>query len=303
MPGAVGYADGTGAAARFSNPSAIVVDPSGNLFVADAGNQTIRKVTSTGVVSTFAGTAGSYGYSDGVGAAARFNTPKGLAIDAAANLYVADNSIRKISPSAVVTTLAGGSYGSRDGQGVAAVFASPHGLSVGPSGVVYVTDQDNYTIRKISPTGFVVTMAGAVHVGGYDNDPGTPPPLTGSRGIAVDFSGAIYVSNSDTIHKITPDGIVRTLTGVKGRAGTGGEDGNGSGGDPGTAALLAPAEDLCVNQQGTVYTGADGNVRQIAPDGTVRNLAGHWRLVGSVDAIGAERSIYFSSGLRGGSHG
>ena len=125
--GSAGSADGTGSAARFYYPRGVAVDSAGNVYVADTGNHTIRKVTPAGVVTTLAGLAGSSGSADGTGSAARFNYPPGVAVDSAGNVYVADtgnHTIRKVTPAGVVTTLAGlaGSSGSADGTGSAARF-------------------------------------------------------------------------------------------------------------------------------------------------------------------------------------
>src|SRR5262249_28768059 len=143
-------------AARFTSPSEVGVDSANNLYVADTGNHTIRKITPAGVVSTFAGSPGMPGSVDGTGAAARFNAPIGVSLDGAGNLYVSDsdnNTIRKITPAAVVTTLAGkaGEAGSVDGTGSNARFNGPRGVAVNSVGNIYVADTFNNTIRKITP--------------------------------------------------------------------------------------------------------------------------------------------------------
>src|SRR5207245_2356847 len=142
-----------GSAARFFYPEGVAVDGSGNVYVADQANFTIRKITPSGVVTTLAGLAGSRGSADGTGSAARFSDPYGVAVDGSGNVYVADTSnytVRKITPSGVVTTLAGlaGSSGSADGTGSAARFYQPTGVAVDASGSVYVADYGNDTIRK-----------------------------------------------------------------------------------------------------------------------------------------------------------
>ncbi len=155
------------------------MDSYGNVYVADSGNHTIRKISPAGVVSTIAGLAGSYGSTDGAGPAARFFYPTGVALDGSGNVYVADylnDTVRKITPSGVVSTLAGlaGSYGSADGTGPAARFTDVSAVAADGSGNVYVADTRNETIRKITPSGVVSTVAG----------------LTGSQG-NVDGTGSL----------------------------------------------------------------------------------------------------------------
>ena len=146
-----GFADGTGAAARFQSPRGIAVDSNDNVYVADSGNSTIRKITSAGVVTTFAGTAGQIGSADGTGAAARFQYPAGIAVDSNGNAYVSDtynHTVRKITSAGVVTIFAGtaGQRGSADGAGADARFQYPGGIAVDSSANVYVGDWGNRSI-------------------------------------------------------------------------------------------------------------------------------------------------------------
>ncbi|MBA3351179.1 MAG: hypothetical protein H0U23_01920, partial [Blastocatellia bacterium] len=152
LAGQSGSSDGTGSAARFNRPRGLVADIAGNLYVADTANNTIRVVTTAGVVTTLAGAAGVSGSTDGIGLAARFFGPIGITVDDAGNLYVADtvnNTIRKIAPGAVVTTLAGLplTAGSADGAGSQARFVSPQGLAVDSTMHLFISDTGNNTIR------------------------------------------------------------------------------------------------------------------------------------------------------------
>jgi hypothetical protein len=154
--GAIGSDDGTGSAASFSGPKGVAVDGAGIIYVADSGNNTIRKVTPAGVVTTLAGTAGATGSADGTGSAAQFSNPSGVAADAVGNVYVADSYneiIRKVTAAGVVTTLAGlsGIEGSADGRGSDAHFAGPVGIALDNAGNVYVADGNNDTIRIGTP--------------------------------------------------------------------------------------------------------------------------------------------------------
>src|SRR5262249_6554694 len=156
-----GHADGTGTNASFNNPNGVTVDNSGNFYVADAGNNLIRKVTAVGIVRTIAGCPP--GSADGVGSTARFNGPSGLAVDAAGDVYVADRgncTIREIAPLGLVTTLAGsvGHPGSADGIGTDAHFNGPTGIAADLTGNLYVADNGNFPIRMITPAGVVTTI-------------------------------------------------------------------------------------------------------------------------------------------------
>lgn len=166
-PGIAAAVDGPGTSARFSNPNGLVVDASDNVYVADWGNHTIRKITPAGVVSTFAGSPGQRGQADGVGGAARFNVPGGLAIDGSGNLYVADmfnHTVRKITPAGEVSTLAGspGLSGTADGTGGAARFEQPAWIASTADGTLFVVSAAGDTVRRVTPAGVVETVVGVL---------------------------------------------------------------------------------------------------------------------------------------------
>jgi sugar lactone lactonase YvrE len=207
-----GSVDGAASNARFRHPEGVAVDRTGNIYVADVENQTIRKITSEGIVSTLAGLADTDGSSvDGIGNNARFFFPSGVAVDANGNVYVAEwggHTIRKITPEGLVSTLAGsaGSPGSFDGVGNSARFQNPAGVALDDGGNLYVADEGNHTIRKITATGFVSTLAGQPgHVGNLDgvgNDALFQYPVA----VALDGAGNIYVAQpyTHTIRKGVP---------------------------------------------------------------------------------------------------
>ena len=197
-----GFADGTGAAAQFNYPSGVACDASGNVFVADGGNQRIRRiVAATGAVSTLAG-SGTAGYADGQGQSAQFNNPQGVACDASGTVYVADTNnqrIRKIvAATGMVTTLAGsGVFGYLDGTGTAAQFRSPTGVACDGSGNVFVADQSNHRIRGIvAATGEVSTLAGS-GTAGFADGPGISAQFNNPQGVACDASGTVYVADTN----------------------------------------------------------------------------------------------------------
>jgi hypothetical protein len=217
-PGIAGHADGIGANASFLSPVGVATDSTGNVYVADSGNDTIRKIASNGTVTTLAGMAGMPGNADGIGANATFSLPYGIATDSIGNVFVAEMSshtIRKITPAGVVTTLAGaaGVAGHADGVGANASFSSPHGIATDKAGNVYVADYDNDTIRKVTPTGVVTTIAGlAGESGEYDGTAGAARFLK-PMALSTDSAGNVYVLETDNIREIAPTGVVTTIAG------------------------------------------------------------------------------------------
>ena len=176
LAGSPGTSDGVGSGARFRNPSGVVVDSSGNVFVTDMSNYTIRKVTPWGEVTTVAGLPGQPGSDDGFGNNARFDLPNDIAIDSSDNLYVTDtrkSTIRRVTQAGDVSTLAGlaGSIGAVDGLGADARFNYPELLTSDSAGNLFVADSGNHTIRKISPDGAVTTLAGMPGQAGSEDGP------------------------------------------------------------------------------------------------------------------------------------
>jgi sugar lactone lactonase YvrE len=264
--GLVGSADGTGSGARFSGPFGLATDNAGNVYVADG--TVVRKITRAAVVTTLAGSPNVIGNSDGIGSGALFTQAYGVAVDSNGNVFVADkgnNTIRKITPSLVVTTVAGRApfAGNTDGLVNTALFNSPTGVAVDNAGNLYVADSGNSTsspagrIRRISSTGSVTTIAGAVGGFGSADGVGSAALFNNPVGLAVDGAGSIYVSDSgnNTIRKVTlsltGSGIVATIAGQAGNRGV--LDGSGS------ASLFRNPTGIAVDGAGHVFVADSGN--------------------------------------------
>ena len=210
-----GFADGQGFAAKFHRPSGISVDPTGNLYITDYFNNKIRKISSTGLVSTFAGNI--EGFLDGIGTSALFNRPGYITIDNQSNFYVTDSEnrrVRKISAAGVVTTVAGsGASVAIDGQGTAASFSTILGLTIDPTGNLFVIDDNGAKIRKISPAGLMTTFAGST-TRGFADGQGAAARFA-AVDIVSDAQGNLFVADDENgkIRKITPSGLVSTVAG------------------------------------------------------------------------------------------
>jgi hypothetical protein len=286
---AAGYTNATGTNAQFSAPLSVAVDGAGNVYVADFGNQVIRKATPAGVVSTLAGQPGVTGTNDGTGAGAQFYYPEGVALDAATNVYVADtdnHTIRKITPAGLVTTLAGQALvpGGADGTGAGATFNYPRALAVDANTNIFVSDTSNNTIRKITPNGgnwVVTTLAGQVRIAGSVDATGTNALFNWPIGIAVDSTGIIYVADQDNnaLRKITTGNVVTTLAGKLNQSGS--ADGMG------TNALFYGLAGVAVSGDTNLFVSDMYNniIRKVTSAGAVITIGGA-ASVGGRDGIG-----------------
>ncbi|MEO9113702.1 MAG: MBG domain-containing protein, partial [Lacunisphaera sp.] len=269
-----GATNGTGSAAQFDGPQGIAVDGSGNAYVADSNNHTIRKITAAGVTSVFAGTAGSAGSTDGTGSAARFVSPRAVAMDGAGNLYVADIGdalIRKITSAGVVSTFA-------------TLPGSAWGLAADGLGNVYILDATN-AVKKVTAAGVVTVFAGDADSTGSSDGTGSSARFRNPQGLAADGAGNVYVADTGnfTIRKITSDGVVTTLAGTSGVSNL--VDGTGSG------TLFSYPVAVSVDGAGNLYVvdSGLGVIRKITPTGTVTSLAGSGYNIGawgSLDGTG-----------------
>ena len=252
--GLSGSKDGTGSGAQFNTPSAIVINSSGTLFVSDSGNHCIRKITSAGVVSTFAG--GSSGFADGIGSNAQFNSPQGIVVDSLGNVFVADSGnhrIRSITAAGQVSTLAGQSTsGTTDDSGTSARFNTPTGLAIDSLRNLYVTDKNGHRIRKVTAQGGVSTLAGSTS--GFTNDTGTAAQFNSPVGIAVDSTGTLYVADTGNhrIRAVSSTGVVTTFVGLS-NSGT-------SNGSPSQAQFNSPYS-ITVGTTGVFYVADYSNHR------------------------------------------
>lgn len=257
-----GIVNGTGTAARFSGIFGLALDATGNIYVGDARNGLIRKITVDGVVTTFAG-----------GSSTNLLTPSALVFDTAGNLYFTDpgaQNVRKITPAGVITTVAGsGTFASVDGNGLQASFKSPGGIVIDSAGNLFVGDAKAHVIRKITPAGDVTTFAGRTDVAGSADGTGTAASFNDPSGLAIDAANNLYVADAlnNKIRKITPTGVVTTFAG---------SGATGSANGTGTAATFNLPVNLSIDTEGFLYVAeSQGNlIRKISPSGKVTTLAG-----------------------------
>ena len=272
-----GYRDGAATIAQFKYPYFAATDSAGNVYISDGYNHRIRRITQDGLVTTFAG-SGTAGFLDGQGTSASFRYPADMDFDSAGNLYLADNQnhrIRKISPTGLVSTLAGsGTAGFADGQDTAASFNYPCGVAVDLVGSVFVGDPGNRRIRKVTPGGLVSTHAGSGSTGLVDGPASSaafqvPAFTVISLGMTIDTAGNLYVADNYSIRKVSICGIVSTIAGLSGTA--------GSVEGPATAASFNGASGIDIDSMGNFYITSynDNRIRKLSSDGQVSFVAGN----------------------------
>jgi hypothetical protein len=266
-----GAVDGTGTGASFWEPSALVFDPTGTLYVADDPNENIRAITTGAVTSTFAGSVSHYGTANGLRTAAEFWNPQGVAVDATGNVYVADHvGVRKVTPAGLVTTI----------QNSASLSSAP-GIALDAAGNVYASQGG--AIIKVAAGGGSSTFAGNVSTYGTTDGVGAAARFNGPTALTIDAAGTLYVVDyySYTLRKITSAGVVTTWAGTVGTAGT--TDAVG------TAAQFKSPSGIAVDATGNVYVtdASTFTLRKISPSANVTTFAGATGTRGTADGVGA----------------
>ncbi len=280
--GSIGYSGDGGAAilAKFYNPAGVAIDASGNVYVADQFNNVVRKITPLGIISTYAGNDTAADLGDGGPATlASLSIPSGVAVDAAGNLFIADqnnNLIRKVDPFGIISSVAGTGAPGFTGDGSVATSAAinaPTAVAVDASGNLYFTDNGNNRIRMVNDTGTITTIAGNGIVGsGGDGGAATTAQFSGLRGIAVDNAGNIFVTDAanNKVRKINAAGIISTFAG----SGTSGYSGDGG---QATAAGLYQPYGVAADNMGNVLIAdfENNRIRKVSASGIISTIAGN----------------------------
>lgn len=270
----------------------LVVDSSGNLLFCEPTHRAVYKVRSDGELSLLAGGNASGGIVDGVGSDARFFGPRGLAIDTAGEIHVADFScLRRISSAGVVQTVAGvpGRYGMVDGKGSAGGFNAPSDLAVAADGSIFVVDATDYTLRRCAPDGSVSVFAGSPFSYGHQDGRGAAGRFYEPAGIAVGPDNCLYIGDGATVRRVTTDGAVSTAWGVPSDPGC--VDGSGG------SVRFVHVNDLAADGTGAIYVADALTIRRIGRDGAVSTMAGSAAESGTADGPGAAARFMGASAL------
>ena len=269
-------------------PNGVAVDGVGNIYIADAGNNRIRKVNTSGIMSTFAGNGDFSSRGDGGPAtSASLWTPTAVAVDSAGNVYIADtlnNRIRKVNTAGIISTVAGNgnlSFSGDGGPATSAALGGPTGVALDSAGNLYIADYGNWRIRKVNTAGIITTFAGSLLPGfSGDGGPATSAQMFGPAGVALDAAGNIYISEAgnatgfgNRIRKVNTAGIISTIVGT----GTRGFSGDGG---PAISAQINPFSahvGLAVDSAGNLYFAdvANHRIRKVSAAGTISTVAGN----------------------------
>jgi uncharacterized protein (TIGR03437 family) len=270
--------------AQFNGANGVAADAGGNIYVADGGNSRVRKISPDGKISTFAGNGVAEHAGNGVPAASTsLAYPAGVAVDHGGNLYIADmyaNSVHKVSPTGIITTIAGGSsagYGGDGGLAINALFYLPAAVVVDSGGNLYIADQRNNRVRKITPAGTISTVAGNGTLGySGDGGPATSAHISFPTGLAVDSAGNLYLTDTNCIREVSPAGIISTVAGVVTGAGFPPQFGYSGDGGPANKAEINEPSGVAVDSLGDVYIADTFNarIREISPAGIINTVAG-----------------------------
>ena len=274
---------GSATAAQLYNPRHVAVDGSGNLYIADIYNYRIRKVDSSGVITTVAGTGErGYGGDGGPATEARLHFPRDVAVDGAGNLYIADTQnqrIRKVDSSGVITTVAGtgeSGYGGDGGPAVQARLSYPRGVATDHAGNLYIADYNNLRIRKVDSSGVISTVVGTGELGasrGVNGDGGLAvrAQLRNAHDVATDNKGNLYIADTEgnRIRKVDSSGIITTVAGTR-------ESGYGGDGGPAVNARLRHPTGVALDDAGNLYIVDcyNNRIRKVDSSGIITTVAG-----------------------------
>ena len=268
---------GPASQARLSSPGGVATDSRGSIYIADWGNNRVRKVDPAGTITTFAGSrVDGYGGDGGPASQARLSRPGGVATDSRGNVYIADGGnhrVRKVDPAGTITTVAGTGergYGGDGGPASQARLSSPGGVATDSRGNVYIADGGNHRVRKVDPAGTITTVAGTGERGySGDGGPAYQAQLSWLGGVATDSRGNVFFADggNDRVRKVDPAGTITTFAGFGSYGGDGG---------PASQAQLSWLGGVATDSRGNVYFADGGNhrVRKVDPAGTITTVAG-----------------------------